>query len=100
MTNLRKIAERLDAPELLTQLAEEASELVQAALKLRRALTGTNPTPTPPSKAMTDLVEEIADVENVIHVVGEVLPISWSMVADIGERKLRRWAKRLEDRHG
>lgn len=31
--------------DLLCQLAEEASELAQAALKLKRAMEGTNPTP-------------------------------------------------------
>ena len=37
----------IDLPktEILAQLAEEAAELAQAALKLRRSLDGTNPTP-------------------------------------------------------
>ncbi len=39
------IKEHLPKAEILCQLAEEASELAQAALKLRRALDGTNPTP-------------------------------------------------------
>lgn len=41
----RKISDILPKTEILAQLAEEASELAQAALKLRRALDGTNPTP-------------------------------------------------------
>lgn len=41
----RKISDILPKTEILAQLAEEASKLAQAALKLRRALDGTNPTP-------------------------------------------------------
>lgn len=47
MTDIRYIASVLSTEDILCQLAEEASELAQAALKLRRALTGTNPTPLP-----------------------------------------------------
>lgn len=35
----------LPKAEILAQLAEEASELAQAALKLRRAIDKENPTP-------------------------------------------------------
>ena len=46
----------------LAQLAEEAAELAQAALKLRRALDGTNPTPLRESEARAALAEERTDV--------------------------------------
>lgn len=39
-----KIRDYLSDAEIVAQLAEEASELTQTALKLRRALDGTNPT--------------------------------------------------------
>lgn len=39
-----KIRDYLSDAEIIAQLEEEASELAQAALKLRRALDGTNPT--------------------------------------------------------
>lgn len=39
-----KIKQHIPQDELLAQLAEECAELSQAALKLRRALTGINPT--------------------------------------------------------
>ena len=39
-----KIREYLSDAEIVAQLAEEASELTQAALKLRRVLDGMNPT--------------------------------------------------------
>lgn len=41
----KKVSDILPKTEILAQLAEEASELAQAALKLRCALDGTNPTP-------------------------------------------------------
>lgn len=41
----KKVSDILSKTEILAQLAEEASELAQAALKLRRAMDGTNPTP-------------------------------------------------------
>ena len=62
MTDIEYIASRLCREDILCQLAEEAAELSQAALKLRRAITGTNPTPVSESKATDDLFEELADV--------------------------------------
>ena len=58
----RKIYEILGESELLAQLAEEAAELAQAALKLRRALDGTNPTPKSVSECRDALKEEYTDV--------------------------------------
>lgn len=43
MNDIKYVASRLSEEELLCQLAEEASELAQAALKLRRATTQNNP---------------------------------------------------------
>lgn len=43
-------------------MAEEASERVQAALKLRRALDGTNPTPKSVEECRKAFEEEYADV--------------------------------------
>lgn len=43
--NFEKIKGRLVEAEVLAQFAEECTELAQAALKLRRALDGKNPTP-------------------------------------------------------
>lgn len=40
---MKKINDYLTTPDLLCQLAEEASELAQASLKLKRAMEGTNP---------------------------------------------------------
>lgn len=62
----KKIKQHLPQDELLAQLAEECAELSQAALKLRRALTGINPTPVAADEARRNLVEEAADVYNVL----------------------------------
>lgn len=59
---LNHIIETLGTEELLAQLAEEAAELGKAALKLRRALDGKNPTPVSPSEALRNVREEMADV--------------------------------------
>ena len=58
------IKEILPETEILALLAEEAAELAQAALKLRRVLDGTNPTPVTEGAARNDLVEEYGDVLN------------------------------------
>ena len=54
--NAEFVAGKLDAYDLLTQLAEEASELSLAALKCSRALKDTNPTPIGVSKAYYDIM--------------------------------------------
>lgn len=58
----KKISDILPKTEILAQLAEEASELAQAALKLRRALDGKNPTPKSVEECLENIQEEMADV--------------------------------------
>ena len=52
----------LPEEELLAQLAEECSEAAKAALKLRRARDGVNPTPVSEEEAFSNFVEELADI--------------------------------------
>ena len=99
-THLDVVREYLDPEELLTQLAEEATELAKAALKLRRAYSGINPTPVTSKDAFEDLMEEIADVANCLTVLGFDRSIDRMRVARIGQEKMARWANRLEERHG
>lgn len=54
----KKVSDILPKTEILAQLAEEASELAQATLKLRRALDGTNPTPKSVAECEANLIEE------------------------------------------
>lgn len=104
MTDIEYIASRLSTEDILCQLAEEATELAQAALKLRRAITGTNPTPVSESTATDDLFEELADVA----VAEEAYFASISdnhrqreglkdLVVCIAKGKGERWVQRLKD---
>lgn len=98
MTNLEKVRAHLDTPELLCQLAEEAAELSKAALKLRRAITGINPTPVTKEEALDNVIEEALDVEMVLEVLELYGGRSGINRRRIGhrERKFARWAERLE----
>ena len=55
--------EKIGEPAMLEQLAEEAAERAQAALKLARIERGENPTPVTEDEAYKNLVEEYTDVE-------------------------------------
>lgn len=89
------IREQLSQEELLCQLAEEASELAQAALKLRRVYDGSNPTPVKRSEAFDNLKEEIADVELVLMVLGYDRSMLISEKHKRMDTKLARWVHRL-----
>lgn len=95
---VEQVRDALSQEELLCQLAEEASELAQAALKLRRVYDGTNPTPKKRSEAFDNLLEEIADV----YLVSVVLDIPggrrFAEIMRIATAKAERWASRLEQR--
>ena len=82
----------LGQEEILAQLAEECGELTQAALKMRRVLTGKNMTPVSWEKASADLNEEMADVILLIAMVG----IDEEKVAETINRKVKRWYGRLD----
>lgn len=90
----KKIKQHLPQDELLAQLAEECAELSQAALKLRRALTGINPTPVAADEARRNLVEEAADVYNVLGLLLDAADNA--EIYSIIRRKKERWLKRLE----
>lgn len=74
--------------ELLEQLAEEAAELSQAALKLIRAEgLSNNTTPVTAGQARTNLQEEFSD----ILMVAELL----ELIDCQNDKKWQRWAERL-----
>lgn len=89
----QKITKALGMPEVLAQLAEEAAELSQAALKLRRALDKRNPTPIAAAVADKDLQEEFSDVLLCMTMVG----VEKGVVERTIRAKARRWATRLEN---
>lgn len=78
--------------ELLAGLAEEAAELAQAALKLRRCYDGTNPTPADPDVQYERFLEEIGDTELYI----DQLSVNRQVIDDYKSIKQERWQRRLE----
>ena len=94
MSDIDVIREILPQEELLAQLAEEASELSHAALKLRRVYDGRNYTPVTESEAIANLKEEIADVQLVVTVLRLEMNLSDSVRAK--SSKLKRWIGRLK----
>lgn len=85
------IRNKVPVTELLAGLAEEASELAQAALKYRRTLTNDSPTPVSEDEAYDKLLEEIADVS----LYTDTLYINRTAIDLIKKAKLQRWINRL-----
>lgn len=100
----KKVSDILPKTEILAQLAEEASELAQAALKLRRALDGTNPTPKSVAECEANLIEEFADINNATNALfdawfGDDFKSEnefWNAEQEIEDAKYKRWLSRLE----
>lgn len=92
------IREMMPLAEVMTQLAEEASELAQAALKYRRTLSNANPTPITRREAEKKLLEEIADVKLCLHVSGFEAVRHKIEVNRTISAKAERWLKRLTER--
>lgn len=68
---IREIKGNISERALLEQLAEEASELSQAALKLIRAAgMSDNPTPVGAEQAAAQMLEETVDVLNCLTLLG------------------------------
>lgn len=89
----------LGEEELLTQLAEEATELAHAALKLRRAMKGDNPTTVSAEDAYNNLLEEVSDIEVCLAVLNYAGEADLESIRRICAEKTNRWAKRLEERN-
>lgn len=90
------IREKIPVCELLAGLAEEAAELAQAALKLRRCYDGTNPTLADPDRQYENLLEEIGDVGIYIDQLG----VNKQVIRDYKEYKIERWKQRLSGEKG
>jgi hypothetical protein len=103
MTDFEYLVDHLSESECLAQLAEEASELSQAALKLRRTITeGAFPTPVTEDEAMDNLVDEYSDVA-FAHVLFTCKREAWFMSQEAYKTVINMWhnrarAKRLRDR--
>lgn len=100
MTDLEYIAETLSDEDILCQISEEADELAKAALKLRRAITGTNPTPVTAEKAADNLIEEYGDT--VVACVAyfmkhDLIDRKYVDVLEHSNNKYSRWAQRIKE---
>ena len=88
------IIERIGTAAALEQLAEEAAELAQSALKMARIARGENPTPVSEERAFLSLTEEIADVRLCVCVLQDIYG-AFDTSKTEGE-KLKRWHQRLD----
>lgn len=84
-------------PAMMEGLAEEASELAQAALKVARVLRAENPTPMNIKIALGHFTEETADVLLYLQEVRGRYGISLQMISDIMTQKQDRWKERMDD---
>lgn len=98
----RAIIDYLTPEELLAGLAEEFAEGSQAALKLRRVLDGSNPTPKTLSECSDNLQEEFADVMLCLteYLTASRIDIEqyFDEVRSIVNAKAIRWLLRLREK--
>ena len=92
-----EVIRTIGEPALLEQLAEECSELAQAALKLARLERGENPTPKTLGECFKDLIAEMADVQLCIWVVEISRGLDLRCHCNW---KRERWAKRIREARG
>lgn len=95
MTDAEYIQEQLPDEVLFAQLAEEATELAQAALKMFRILDGRNPARVRLSEARANLLEEIADIINVLQMLS--ISPNASDYQETIRQKVERWAGHLRE---
>lgn len=97
----KKVIEYISQEEILAQTAEEAVEFAQAALKLRRALYGKNPTPRSIPECWEAFEEEYGDLLNCIDALtledAQNYHAFMSKCGEKAEPKMSRWKERLEE---
>lgn len=95
-----EVIRTIGEPALLEQLAEECSELAQAALKLARLERCENPTPKTEEECVSALNEEMADVCLCMDVIKCVREYDLSNVGNKACVKMERWAQRIREARG
>ena len=86
--------EKIGRPAMLEQLAEEASELAQACLKLARKERGENPTPKTKAECERELIEEFTDV---IQCARELkIKINEEQIEEKAQRFMTRWIAKAQ----
>ena len=91
-----EIADKLGKEEILCQLSEECSELIQACLKYRRTMKGL--TPKTEDEVKRDLFEELADVllniQQVMYLFSDEDEKVEESIKSIQSYKTNRWWRR------
>ena len=91
-----EIADKLGKEEILCQLSEECSELIQACLKYRRTMKGL--TPKTETDAKENLFEELADVllniQQVMYLFSDEDEKVEESIKSIQSYKTNRWWRR------
>lgn len=93
---MTEILDYIGLPALLEQQAEECSELAQASLKLARYIRGENMPAKTLMELTGNLLEEIADLDNILTLVAQTDLYDGPRIARIRENKMARWAQRIE----
>ena len=97
MNDIDYIANNISELAVLMALAEEASELSKAAMKLARAKgLLDNPTPISVEQAEADLIEEYNDLLNCIVMLNKVSGLTVSENTVLRDSKCRRCAVRIK----
>ena len=97
-SQLQAVSDKLGWLEWLSQTAEEAAELSQAANKLRRAYKRL--TPVQPEEARRHLAVEAADLLVCLERLREAEVLDMDDVLDIALQKAARWHGRTFDGEG
>ena len=96
--DIEYIADNISELSALIALAEEASELSKAAMKLARAKgLLDNPTPISVAQAESDLIEEYNDLLICVGVLNKMSSLTISVDIDLRMRKCHRWAERIKN---
>ena len=93
---LSDIIDLVGEPAVLENLAEECTELAQAALKLARIERGENPTPKSKNECVQAVMSEYADVLACITILKELKWWNSQALFNMKIQKLERWMNRLE----
>lgn len=92
---LHAICAHIGRKEVLSQMKEEAAELIVAANKARRASDDSNPTPVSREEAEEMILEELADLSNCIVALGLDTPMNQLKIKGMMDQKAKRWAERV-----
>lgn len=98
--NGKQVKEAIGEAAMLEMLAEEATELAHAALKLARKIRNQNPTPVDYEELYSHLDEESADVRLCMTYLHDIECIRIRNVINIFSKKDKRFEERLEESRG